>query len=428
MKFAFIKSFVYRHKDILYDYPLWVAGHLISLFVISLFWIVSPFVRIKVGALTAQRIGHLALNTDLFFRRRQFYGAPPKTRYIFVAGSVANNQLFTMWKRHMFIIENRLLRGLLLYSESFWKKTGFYEDILIIGNEYDEYQTTQPTIYFTPDEEERGRSNLKQMGIDPNKDWFICLFARDPEYMKKAFGGGMFNKNDWSHHDFRNADISTFKLAIDTLVEHGGFVVRMGHHVRQPLDYKHERVIDYAVKCRSDFMDIYLAAKCRFFLGTSSGICDVPMIFNTPRIMTNAIPPIHSPNGKNCLFIPKKIRIYKTGEYLPYATYMAQTVKKMSSILWSTQEFHKAGYEYENNTPEEIRDVTIEMMERVKGTFRQTEEDKMLLENYFRLFPHGHWLAHVRTPMGRDFLRKNWHLFVQPSKGRGSLLNMKETV
>ena len=48
-----------------------LLGFLISLPTITILWILKPFFWIKVGFLQYGRIGHLALNTDLFLRRRQ---------------------------------------------------------------------------------------------------------------------------------------------------------------------------------------------------------------------------------------------------------------------------------------------------------------------------------------------------------------------
>jgi hypothetical protein len=41
-----------------------------------------------------------------------------------------------------------------------------------------------PALSFTEDEEARGRDALRAMGLDPETDWFVCLFARDPVYLK----------------------------------------------------------------------------------------------------------------------------------------------------------------------------------------------------------------------------------------------------
>jgi putative glycosyltransferase (TIGR04372 family) len=43
---------------------------------------------------------------------------------------------------------------------------------------------------------------------------------------------------------------------------------------------KNTKIIDYASKYRTDFGDIYLPAKCKFFLGNTAGIYQVSTIFD----------------------------------------------------------------------------------------------------------------------------------------------------
>jgi putative glycosyltransferase (TIGR04372 family) len=398
-------------KKWLYDKPLAWAGFTLSYVVIFFLWLLSPFVTVKVGGLISQRIGHLALNTDLFFRKRQLYGTPEKTVYIFLAGSVANRQLMTMWKRHLRIIENRLLRGLFHYATPLWEKSRFFEPLEMNSEEYPEFNLAKPTLKFTAEEEKRGRENLKAMGIDPEKDWFVCIFERDTRYLQEVFATKTFGKGDWSYHDFRNGDINSYRSAIDYIVGKGGFVLRMGSHPNGPLDYRHERVIDYAMKHRTDFMDIYLAVKCRFFLGSDGGITDIPIIFDVARVGINISPPGGATIGKNSLFIPKKVKDRNTDQYSSLAEFILKTKNRDNPIIWNGHSFRQAGYAYENNTEQEILEVTREMVERLEGTFVQTAEDKVLLDKYFGLFPPDHRYIKVKTPIGRDFLKKNRNLF-----------------
>lgn len=390
-----------------YTYPMTVAGVVLSAIAMGVFWLLYPVVNIRVAGMISQRIGHFACNTDLFFRRRQIHGIPVRTFTIFLAGSVSNRQLMTMWKRYLFIIESRLLRGLFHHSEWLWQKTRFYDPLEWNSNEYHEFHAARRTLSFTPLEEERGRDSLRKMGLDPDTDWFVCIYARDAAYMNNIFAKKAFNKRDWSYHDYRNADIDTFRQAIQYIVDRGGYVFRMGHHVEKPLGFKHERVIDYAITSRDDFMDIYLMAHCRFVLGTTSGICDVAMIFDVPRICVNTAPPYVPPYSKNCVFIPKKIRRAGTGRWVPFSEFILKTKELLTPMLWYSHAFAKEGYEYVDNSEEEILAVTREMMERLEGGFRTDEMDQKLQETYFGLFPDDHWAASIKTPMGRDFIRDN---------------------
>lgn len=62
----------------------------------------------------------------------------------------------------------------------------------------------------------------------------------------------------------------------------------MGSKVQKKLtNIDNPKIIDYATKYRSDFADIYLSAKCKFFVGCSAGILCVPYIFHVPVIQAN---------------------------------------------------------------------------------------------------------------------------------------------
>ena len=47
---------------------------------------------------------------------------------------------------------------------------------------------------------------------------------------------------------------------------------RMGKHVAQPIHSDNPRVIDYASRFQSDFMDVYLSAKCSLFISGDGGM------------------------------------------------------------------------------------------------------------------------------------------------------------
>ena len=47
------------------------------------------------------------------------------------------------------------------------------------------------------------------------------------------------------------------------------------------------RIIDYATDFQSDFMDLYLSARCTFFIGNNGGMVTLPLIFRKPLVIVN---------------------------------------------------------------------------------------------------------------------------------------------
>jgi putative glycosyltransferase (TIGR04372 family) len=394
-----------------YHYPMTIIAGLLSMFAVSVLWLIQPIVKLKVGCIASERIGEFAGNIDLFLKRREMCGAPSRVRHIFLAGKVCNRQLMTMCRRHICVVESRMLHTLFRYSEALWKKTSFCEPLEWNCKEYYKVRNAKNTLTFLHSEVEKGECFLKSLGLRPNKDWFVCIFSRDPAYLETAFPKNAFISRDWSYHDHRNSDIDTYRAAVREIIDRGGYVIRMGQHVGKPFEFVHEKVIDYAMRYREDFLDIYLMAHCRFVLGVLSGICDVPMMFSVPRICVNTTPAFDRPPCQNALFIPKKIRRLESKEWVPYQEVMLKTPIRDMPLLWDSRVFSSEGYEYVDNSEQDILDVTREMLDKLEGSFTETEANRALQEKYFNLFPSDHWAAGVKTPVGQDFIRKNSALF-----------------
>jgi hypothetical protein len=76
------------------------------------------------------------------------------------------------------------------------------------------------------------------------------------------------------------------------------------------------------------------------------------------------------------------------------------------------------GVDLIENTPEEIRDVVVEMADRLEGIFQPMEDDEVLQRKFWEIFPgdavdrggvplHGE----IRSRYGANFLRENrWWL------------------
>ena len=60
-----------------------------------------------------------------------------------------------------------------------------------------------------------------------------------------------------------------------------------------------------------------------------------------------------------------------------------------------------------DNTPDEILELTIEMNERLNGTFESTKEDEELQHLFRSLFAASNICDGVPSRIGTSFLRKN---------------------
>lgn len=276
--------------------------------VLPALYLAEPFFRIRLGTMYTQRLGHLALNLETFLRKIKDKGAPPRTFYLFFGYDPANRQLFEMWKRTrkypVRVIDSRWGTRMLFAWRPILKRTRFWEGMRATFMEYGLFNRTGPILTFTEEEERKGREGLAAMGIGPG-DWFVLFFARDNAFLK-TWRPELEER--WAKRDFRDADIMGYMKAADYIASLGGFALRFGAVVEKPLpDTGNSRIIDYSTHFRTDFMDVYLGAKCRFFIGSASGPDALANIFNRPVVSANHFPYNHAQYDRRSVIVPRPL-------------------------------------------------------------------------------------------------------------------------
>jgi putative glycosyltransferase (TIGR04372 family) len=362
-----------------------------------LLMICSCIYPIKIGFLYRERLGHLALNTDLYLRRRYLSGYVRNEIHIFFVYRPANMQLVKMFSRKMCIVNSEYLAK--IFAPIGFLRTRFLVPLPFMGNEYFEFNNAPQQISFNEYEKKKGEAFLSEIGI-PREQWYVCIFARDHNYYR------VYSKNtDRRFSDHRNADIDSYHLAITSIIKSGGWVIRMGSAVEKPLSYDHPKVIDYASKYRNDFLDIYLTAHAKFFLGTTSGASDLAVLFNTPFVGINYVPIGCAPFGKNAIFIPKRVvRITDGTDVSQKKLLEIFTGIQMSSAIIPEEILITKGWQFKNNTPEEIRDLVEEMLQRLDNTFIHSDEYQAALYKFRKMLPVGNIYKSNMSPMGSKML------------------------
>lgn len=324
-----------------------------------------PFRRLRMGVIIYSRIGHLALDIDIYMRRRQLEGAPPRTTDIFVSGPPANCQLLDMWKRQLTIVESPWLLRAMEAIAPIVRHTPFWVPLPLNGAEHVEFTLGRPTLTFTAEEEERGQRLLHEMGINAS-DWFVCIHARTSAYLKQ-----FRPEKNWDYHDFRDCDIRNYLKAAQHITSLGGYVVRMGTSAESPLpDLNDPRIIDYATRYRSDFMDIYLMAKCRFALCNSSGLMCVARIFDTPIAPANYLPFMFVGLGAETLYSPKLLRHKADGRYATMSE-----LKALGLLVGHTdnerlnwiEAYDELGLFWQENSEDEILELCKDIIDKLDG-------------------------------------------------------------
>lgn len=361
-----------------------------------------PFLKLKVGRLGFERIGSLSAATHLFLRQRQFNRTDGTAHYVFLSGRPCNRQLLTMIRRELTVVESPALVKAFDICRDLLAPTPFFEGLPFNLTEFELFDGDKPTLSFTPREEEEGRLALKAMGIGAG-DWFVCVNNRDSAYLDMSLPA-----QKWGYHDYRDCSIQNFLPAAEYVAEQGGFVLRMGQVVKESLVSRHPRIIDYAGRHRSDFLDIYLLAKCRFMIGADAGLAQVATIFDRPVVNTN-VPFIDWASFRSDdLFIQKKLYSEADERILTYPEILARGYQRFYRSEWLAERRLRLI----ENSAEEILDAVREMHERLEGRLSYTAEDEALQARYRGLIGPQHLFHGFRSRLGRDFLYKNRELIL----------------
>ena len=362
-----------------------------ALIFIGIFFIraLRPFVVIRFGALFGSRIGHFAANTELYLCERDIQIDSQNLKYIdifYIRGPISNYQLGLMWGRVLNIWPRWVVEAIMIANKKFpgWE-VHEVNDLETGGRDvYDLLHYSSAHLAFTDHEEQKGRLGLRAIGI-PEGAEFICLNVRDSAYLDHHLPG------DWSYHDYRDSTIGNYVLAAEALAERGYYVIRMGAKVREPFVTKNSRVIDYATNgMRSDFMDIYLGAKCLFAISTGSGWEAIPgWIFRRPVCFVN-----YSPVGWFCTWFKDSVLLSK--HYFDIKLKRNLTLKEiiLRGLAYSSDanEYKSAGVRLVENSPREIRDAAIEMLDRLTLRWVSLPSDDSLIESYKNIFKSmGHY-------------------------------------
>ena len=396
-----------RSLQLIIELPMYI----LAIPTVVLIRLIRPWLLLRIGGLHSSRLGHFAANTELYLCERDAFINTPKQQYFdlfyFAYKPICNLQLAKMWKRVLHVWPVWLLSPIVNVNRlipygavhEIGNNTQWDRDI---HNLLDQFS---PHLQFNDTEEKFGLCGLLALGI-PKGAPFVCLNVRDSTYLNK------FQPGEWDYHNYRDSDVQNYVLAAETLAGLGYFVIRMGVVVHEPIKSINPKVIDYAANgMRNDFMDIYLGAKCEFCISVGSGFDAVPFIFHRPTVYVNMVP-----LGYLGTYIKKSIGITKH-----YYKVQENRELTMNEIFAQGLGFSSYGFYYESkgiqfieNTPEEIRDVVVEMAERLNGTWQPHEDDEALQKRFWEIFPtdaldtigvrlHGQ----IRTRFGTHFLRNN---------------------
>jgi putative glycosyltransferase (TIGR04372 family) len=260
---------------------------------------------------------------------------------------------------------------------------------------YREWGKRPALLKLREDHRKEGYAWLLQMGLSSGQE-FVCFHTREPGY-----------GDDDALQAYRNSSIENYLFAVSELRKHGFWCIRMGHSAKTSLPPM-EGVIDYAHSAvRSDWLDVFLCAECKFFLAGSSGLLFVANLFGKPCAPANQAPlsSVLAFSAQD-VAIPKLLWSEREERYLTFAEAFRSEVSSFRySHLYQQQSIRTV-----ENTAEDVRDLALEMLERAEGRAVYTTKDEEAQQRFKALMRPGHYGYGGVNRVGRDFLRKYEHL------------------
>lgn len=257
--------------------------------------IARRFVDLRVGLISADRIGHFVPDVLIRFAEESPQGRPGKTIY-WVEGQVSNTFWFEVMKRNLTCHPIAKYIGHLApfipKSENWFlsspRWTARSRDVDGLTHR------TGARPAFLPRENQFARTWLKSIGWVEGQP-LVCVLVRDSKFLNTEPGRTPadhgLEPNAWSYHNYRDSDIQTFVPAMEWLAEQGAFVLRMGKKMDSPLRSIQPNIIDYAFHPeKSDFLDVWLFANCDLCITTGTGPDLISVLYGRPVLCVNYLP------------------------------------------------------------------------------------------------------------------------------------------
>jgi putative glycosyltransferase (TIGR04372 family) len=352
------------------------------------------FFGAKVPNFSIARIGHLASEPDCYIKEHLLKKEKvPRTIFLASSYSVANKALAKLWGKYFIVIKSRVLAKI-LRPLSYHPLTRF-NVLKYIAEEQSgairiatEWGDRKPILQLTDELVDRGDEILGKLGL-PRNSSFVCIHVRESGY----------SPHDENFHEFRNSSICNYDLAINWLIERGLFCIRVGDATMRPIGLKHG-MIDYALSpYKSDWMDIYLSAKCKFFIGTNSGPIALAAIMGTPLACVNMAPMVTTfPWGPKDIGIPKLYRDIVTGRLISFK----EIFSNGSANFKYAEQFKSANIELIENSPEEILDLVREQY-NINNGVDNSENLKEVFRNFLSRNDYAYGSS---SNIGSAFIKK----------------------
>jgi len=401
-----IKSFILKQKKDIATYGInellkkiriffkiifLISIHIFAFIPFIVIRLLRPLIVVRIARIPSSNYGNFAFDPSIYYCKKNLKIDQLKKKhldlfYIHYEDKVYNKQLAKMWKRKLNFLPGYLLGPIEKINKLFpgWEMYSVKDVTCFVPCNLElEIEKCKP-LEFTQEEESHGQDVLNKFGLKDG-DKFVCFAIRDSAHnrlQKKTV-----RNNNWSYHDYRHWELDNFLLAAEELTKKGYYVFRMGRYVEKEFKTKNPKIIDYAnSNLKSEFMDVFLGAKCSFCLSTGFGFDEVPNLFRKPIIYL-ILPFGHFRSfSDRFLILTKHHYLKKENRRLTLSEIFSHGL----AFVYETKIFQQKGIELVDNSPEEIKDAVIEMHESLEENKKLSNEDENLQKNFKNLYTNNY--------------------------------------
>lgn len=398
-----------RIKYIRY-YIVFVSNFLFGMPIFIILLLINIFMKIRIGRLYSNRIGHLTLNVDNYIGLKK-----NKESYeysIFVCENfIANKDIFRRWNKldDILLTRNFLMKNLIGFLEKFFLHSKF----IIPPNELlDDYNfsltsCSEMNLWVDKKKDTKIKSYFNQIGI---KEPYICLHNRDSAYLRNTKELNDPNY-DIINPNFRDFEFSDYLKSIKMLSQNKTNIVRVGEAVADEFHIDDKYFFSATGKHLSSEHIIDLVYNSEFLVTGNSGFAHISRVIRKPMLLINFTPfQMHVTfhvHPANSIIIPKKVLNLENNKLL--------TLKEVSELPYyihgGKDFFRERNLKVINNTQEEISEAIMEMQLHIKNLWQddkiQSELQSRFWESFKKNKNYDKFRYKLKTKVSSTFLKNN---------------------
>ena len=368
--------------------------------------LIKPLIQIRISKFRSDKIGHLALDYELYLEEKKKYINTPKCKYLdiwFKNTIISNNYLYNIRKNQINLVPNVIFEGVLILIKFFRLKNFIIERQNPDADIYYVLDNSKSNLNIEKEEEFEYKYGkiLERNGYKKNLK-IVLLNIRDSAFRGKNSYTGY--RNVYNHNNYNDT--------IKFLLENNYFVIRVGRRVNHKFNFE-KNFIDYPFsKFMSDEMDLYMAKKCNFCISTGSGLDALVRCYRNPVLFTNFVPHGYfNSYGKKNMTIFKHMIDYKGNKISFNKMLDMNLINNLDGNKFIEQKI-----KFLENSPKEILLATKSMINHINNNFQKEKNnfDKLIEEIFINKINkkydvHKHKIINSR--ICPEYLSLNKYLF-----------------